>query len=157
MGSGKGRTRRAQSMGIFNPITKNQSEQWETFVHENGIADLGLYEYYLGKTPLIRTPANYEKILTELFSDLVAIGIIALPKSCEASDFSLRPILPSMEKIEACYKNNPNLKEEFRFAVHYTLPDGMSMRETSQAAHIIHDGMQGLLERIREEQPFYSR
>lgn len=99
MGSGKGKTNRElttkpqpgtltaaaykrieASFGIPNDEAVNmEPEQWTEFVKGSGIQNVKLNQYYLGKNFDNGTNDEYEQIMAEVFTDMIAAKAITLP------------------------------------------------------------------------------
>ena len=98
MGSGKGRIRRAQVAVAVSSTQETtlssgvsySMRAWQKFVYENELGKMKLYRYYLGGTPKDCGVAEHEKVITELFKDMVAVGAINLPEPHQASEFVFR-------------------------------------------------------------------
>jgi hypothetical protein len=93
MGGGKGKSRRVRSVTLSSQPAQVLTEkwtEWQEFVWGSKMGDVQLHEYYLGTAPEELTSEDYEKLLTELFSDAVAVGAIALPDPYRPDDFAFR-------------------------------------------------------------------
>src|ERR1017187_8346567 len=94
MGSGKGKTRRAQAVARpTKPKVKaavHHPEKWEEFIRAAGLEDVKVYDYYLGQRSS-HSNSNLERsrVATELFEDAVAVGAIVLPKPYVIGDFKV--------------------------------------------------------------------
>jgi hypothetical protein len=98
MGSGRGKTRRAQkTVWIPTPDVKEEElfEKWAEHVRDSGLENTNYFKYYLGDNYSVNnsttwTIPNIEKAFNELFKDAVAVGIIELPQSYAAEDFLIK-------------------------------------------------------------------
>ena len=103
MGTGKGQTRRAQSVVLVAPPNVVHSDRsaaaeaervalqykkWEEFIATSGVGFIKVRRYYMGKD-FDRSMAreDYEKVLTEQFADAVQVGALVLPGNYKAEDF----------------------------------------------------------------------
>ena len=93
MGSGRGKTRRAQALvSQAAKQTKKfdaafQEDKWKEFVRDSGLRKVNLQQYYLGKIVPNLTDSEAEVIITNLFNDAVLVGAITLPANCVSDDF----------------------------------------------------------------------
>ena len=94
MGSGKGKTRRAKantavanSATTNTPYVKENPQKWVEFVKTTGVQDIKLFQYYLSKNGDVDTDADYEKIMTEAFADMITAEAITLPNQYTTEDF----------------------------------------------------------------------
>ena len=123
MGSGRGKTRRAQQVqhatdsapGAFTHMTVDE-EKWDNFTRNCDLANLGIYNYYLGqKAPLTifqvqeLAADEHMKIVRELFADAVSVGAITLPEPYKAEDFELQPSPDYDDEVLIKMKGNPEL------------------------------------------------
>ena len=97
MGSGRGKTRRAQSATADEVARTAQYEAtiaWRKFTENQEIADTKLAEYYgLGAgsfRSLRASRLSVAYLAEEFFHDLVAIGIIALPPGRSSAEINFR-------------------------------------------------------------------
>ena|ERR1035437_6652014 len=104
MGAGKGKSRR--SLSVSAPAAQKveavtlQRETWKNFVKSSGLENTNLYDYYLGAgNRQASDAAQYEKIVTELFSDAVSVGAILLPEPYQADDFRFK-MAPGLSRID---------------------------------------------------------
>src|ERR1022692_4821597 len=89
MGSGKGQARRAKAQVTLRVKDVVDQEAWRTFVTSQKLKTETLAQYYLGWQPQgQRLRRNeLEKIISELFQDLVVVGAIVLPSGATADDY----------------------------------------------------------------------
>ena len=88
MGSGQGKARRAKAPIIAaQGQATYQKSPWDEFLRDNELMSVGVAQYYLGYRPQVPTKVEYNKVLNEIFADLVAVGAIVLPGSYLAKDF----------------------------------------------------------------------
>ena len=101
MGAGKGKTKRAQAPTTKRapaPSAKSPSrahevkldlDKWREFAISTGITHENLHRYYLEEDYVqgLQQPENYEKVMTELFADLIEIGALTLPEPFTTEDF----------------------------------------------------------------------
>src|ERR1035437_4785568 len=90
MGSGKGRSKRVRSITCSSQTAEVAEEkwtEWQNFVWGSKLEEVPLHNYYLGHAPEDITDVEYEKILTELLADSVAVGAITLPSPYRPDDF----------------------------------------------------------------------
>jgi hypothetical protein len=107
MGSGKGKTRRANSnftdasttaanivaastTPYDDQVIKENPQKWNEFVKTCELQDIKLIQYYLGKNSSAPTNANYGKITEELFADMITSGTITLPNQHSAKNFTFK-------------------------------------------------------------------
>jgi hypothetical protein len=62
--------------------------KWDQFVKDAGLGSASLDEYYLGKIVGNVTVPDCKKLFTNLFSDAVSTGAVALPGSYRHTDFT---------------------------------------------------------------------
>jgi hypothetical protein len=95
MGSGKGKTRRAQST---EPKSHPQAatcdkDKWYEFINSSQLKNVQVYEYYFKNSEepdFLDTDADREKVIKELFADFVAVGAITLPSKYDVADFEFK-------------------------------------------------------------------
>src|ERR1035437_9523855 len=106
MGSGKGRSRRAQTLvpTVAGPMelweiaaiqrfrhVRWDGEKWLEFIGGSGVEKAKVYDYYLGdKLPQDCGLEDHQKVVSEFFKDVVSLEVLVLPKSCSVEDFELR-------------------------------------------------------------------
>jgi hypothetical protein len=90
MGSGRGKTRRAQS----SSRAYCDHQPWHAFVANHHLESEKLVEYYLGEYPL--SSANrrlsgleVEAVIRELYSDFAELGALVFPPGVNAADYQL--------------------------------------------------------------------
>ena len=71
-------------MAMFNHFGFSQ------FVQGNGLENIGLRRYYLGRSPQRPTDKELEKVFQELFNDAVGFSTMLLPEPYKAEDFVIR-------------------------------------------------------------------
>ena len=89
MGSGKGRTRRAQATSFAKQgqeVTWDV-DKWNEFVDGETMKNVMVDEYYLSKGAMESALENYGLVFSELFADAVAVGAIVLPDGVNVDDF----------------------------------------------------------------------
>ena len=64
--------------------------RWREFITDNGLAKVGLHQYYLGAEKEKMLEEDYAYLLTELFTDAVKVGALTLPGDYEAEDFQIQ-------------------------------------------------------------------
>src|ERR1039458_9902065 len=89
MGSGRGKTRRAavvwtDQLWSWN-IPEVVREAWKGFIADNGLSDTTVVDYY-GHDPYVA--GGIERIAYEILQDLVAIGIVDLPRGAKVDGLS---------------------------------------------------------------------
>src|ERR1039458_3452634 len=107
MGSGKGKTRRglttkpqpgnltaaahkhiqASYATPENETVNIEPERWTEFIKSSGIQNVKLTRYYLSKNGDNLTDADYEQIMTEVFTDMIAAKAITPPNPLTPKDF----------------------------------------------------------------------
>ena len=96
MGSGRGKTRRSQTarpqLGVQTSTPPGERviqdwKKWVEFVKNDGLGEVNVYEYYLGREPWQATHLQSAKVAAELFADAVALGAVVLPSPYKAEDF----------------------------------------------------------------------
>jgi hypothetical protein len=121
MGSGKGRTRRAQvsTAPAFSGVSSFQRGKWNNFVFSNGLDSITLRQYYLSNASHQITNKDYEVVVSELFADAVTVGAVVLPEPYEVDDFQIE--ISDAEAHDAyelfgtvSLKSKPKLKKRFR-------------------------------------------
>src|ERR1039458_1503678 len=92
MGSGKGTVRRTQSITKALPSAQAAMDwaKWEEFIKDSGLQNVNLYKYYANKQPEDCSDAEHERLLTDLFTDMVSVGAIILPSPYRAEDFRFK-------------------------------------------------------------------
>ena len=93
MGSGRGKARRAQSVGNFagSEVPLFQEKKWYEFMDNGGLAPVTLRQYYLPDGA--RENSNdYGIIVNELLTDAVAVGAVVLPDKYEVDDFLVKVV-----------------------------------------------------------------
>ena len=120
MGSGRGQTRRAQTVAettktantTGKPVTFKQ-KKWEKFARDSKLNSNKLQQYYLGKsTSVLMTDTDYEQVLSELLADAATVGAITIPSPHQAEDFEFH-VGYSPETwllAEIAFKNEPERK-----------------------------------------------
>ena len=94
MGSGRGKTRRAQGITTRSDRSHAKSisyaeEKWAEFIEKSDLGATNVYEYYLGQNHNCPLDADdYKKLLEELFQDAVAVGAITLRSPYHVDDFA---------------------------------------------------------------------
>ena len=95
MGSGTGKARRGRSdrarlegrsdgvgLGAQRTIitasggVKVDQQRWVDFVRNHQLEKMRLYEYYLGRKPTQITEVEHDKVIHELFADMIAVGSV---------------------------------------------------------------------------------
>src|ERR1035437_2239014 len=89
MGSGRGKTRRAQVVGGARP-TLPSLQKWRTFVDQGRLKNIALGDYYLGAEPATVGAPEFEVIVRELCRDAVSVGAITLPPSMQIEDLAFK-------------------------------------------------------------------
>ena|ERR1035437_2933334 len=91
MGAGQGKTRRASGL---QPTTEPavigtmvDERAWKTFVAQSLPPSTKLFSYYLGKDAATSESIDYQKLVSELFADAVAVGAVLLPAPLTADKF----------------------------------------------------------------------
>ena len=100
MGSGKGKSRRTNAATAALRTVAHATpdeEKWHDFVESCELASVGILRYYLGRSPRKLTAEDCELVLTELFSDAVTVGAIALPEPYKAEDFAFDVPQPGVD------------------------------------------------------------
>ena len=145
MGSGRGQARRAKGLVVSGARERSLSynrDEWVKFVEEMGVKNTGLYQYYLG--PLERghlfSDADHEKVMTELFADMIDAGAFTLPDPYAAEDFEFEMMgrLPGVKPIRG--------KHKFMASMPKTLtamfPNGLNMKLITVVAEGPHVAIQ---------------
>ena len=127
MGSGRGQVKRVAGVAAqqrasgleTRTITTTRHPQlktrvradlsvWQRFVQESGIADEGLAAYYLDGEPVVLGEEDMEKLVEELFRDLVDVGALQMPQNVDVDDvlFMVRPMTPApgVQLMMSCAK-----------------------------------------------------
>ena len=143
MGSGKGKTRRVQAVATpLNPDMSASSEKsWDEFVASTGIKTTKLFRYYLGDDVVLPSDSQYEKLADEMFSDMVSVGVLVLPRPYEPSDFVFKMEKPSYYKqMVVRLKSKPDQDAQIVFNPTYSLNKNITMAGygTSDTARRIH-------------------
>src|ERR1035437_5318841 len=112
MGSGKGKTRRAQAIKFddLDAVAEATSDRnkWSKFVEAGHLKGVKIYQYYLGDASRkAYSDVAREKLTRELFIDAVAVGALTLPAKYSAEDFAFRA---SGQRITISLKNRPDLE-----------------------------------------------
>ena len=153
MGSGKGRTRRAQAVATpLNPDMSAFSEKsWDEFVASTGIKTTKLFRYYLGDDVALPSDSQYEKLVDEMFADMVSVGAIVLPRPYESRDFVFKMEKPSYYKqMVVRLKSKPEQDAQIVFNPTYSLNKNITMAGygTSDAVRRVYRAIVALLEPI---------
>ena len=139
MGTGKGKTRRAQAglspealaeraLALAKEATYDRGI-WSEFVKSSDMMTAKVYPYYLGKSassPPDYTFADHEKVVTELLADFVAVGALTLPSPYTADDFGIKMTDGNHSWNQYCtviVKRYPSLKTQwttFRYHLGHT-------------------------------------
>src|ERR1039458_9500526 len=120
MGSGKGKTRRAQS-GVADatvstrppssmPPTVSLCEgSWDKFIRDSGLRRVKVKDYYLKDASLILGGLDYDKIFNDLFLDAVTVNAITLPSPYTVDDFKFGVELDPGHTVNVSLKAKPKL------------------------------------------------
>jgi hypothetical protein len=82
------RTRAVGTSGIRRAAIYGVDEvKWGLFVQRSGSEGVTLNRYYLDKPEEDLIASDYEKVVTELFADMIAVKAIILPRLYAAADF----------------------------------------------------------------------
>ena len=138
MGSGQGKTRRAltsaQSGPPYTRFVTHQLENWDRFVEESEIGDVTIDEYYLRHKPCKPTEEEHEKVMAELFADLVATGALVLPGACKVDDFqfTFRAAIDKdmQDGVQLTLKSEPELKPQWSLIPYYLAGAKMASMDT---------------------------
>jgi hypothetical protein len=152
MGAGKGKARRTQTLTDPGSILKRtlakaaetnagttvkvNVDKWSEFVHDKGIRELQVEEYYKLENydeSQYRDHDVQMEFVTKIFADAVAAGAITLPKPYKAKDFKLKATsrenaYGDLKAVKAtvCLKSNPEKVAKFKstagFAYHLITP-----------------------------------
>ena len=93
MGSGKGQTRRARTSTPAPqplPVAGELKQKWAEFISDSELQMVSLYQYYLRKSSRKILYVDYERVVSELFQDAVAVGAIVLPSAHSVEDFEFK-------------------------------------------------------------------
>ena len=125
MGSGKGTVRRTQSITKALPSAQAAMDwaKWEEFIKDSGLQNVNLYKYYANKQPEDCSDAEHERLLTDLFTDMVSVGAIILPSPYRAEDFRFKINTKNgqhFRQAKTVLKNHPKLgAHDNHFQYHY--------------------------------------
>ena|ERR1035437_3355939 len=104
MGSGRGKSRRTPGLqsrletqaaapwwlGSSGPADAAQvrfdKQKWQDFIKDSRLGKVKSCKYYAGESTATHLP-DYEKTVTGLFNDAVAVGALVLPNQYSAEDF----------------------------------------------------------------------
>ena len=112
MGAGTGKTRRGKAVAAQAQATYNKFA-WDEFLNDNGIAKVGVAKYYLGHDVQGPSEAEYNKVLCEIFADLVSVGAIVLPSPYKAEDFKFK-LAPPINRNASRYPIDIYLKNRLQ-------------------------------------------
>ena len=154
MGSGRGKNRRSQA--TTTPAAKGKRKPrwaevfnesiWNEFVIDGDLKNYNLYKYYgvldaSGNAPQQPSHADYEKVITELFADAVAIGAIALPSPHKAEDFAFKIGTVTSgtrlygQEVQISLKASPDQQRKMGHPGSYYALDG---RRTMSSRDVLH-------------------
>jgi hypothetical protein len=135
--------------------------KWADFLAGGELDDVSVFKYYLGdKGGAARTRENMpvedlEKLATELFADVVAIGAVELPDGYSADDFEFK-IVPNefaqksrWKRTEVRLKKHPQLLNGTEFTEFtYYLDPIMNMKNMNVSSMIgqMNSGVRSLIQ-----------
>src|ERR1035437_2675647 len=98
MGSGRGQSRRAKATRTGSTlnttankvISELDEQKWQDFVASSDSKNVALGEYYFEPLNTDLSPADLQKVITELFADMVNVGAITLPECRELQDYEFK-------------------------------------------------------------------
>ena|ERR1035437_3658498 len=91
MGAGRGQTRRAQATALQpGRLMGVDDEKWVEFVFGSNSQGVSLRDYYCPGAKKQFGPKDLEKVVTELFADMVSVGAIVLPRGKVTADYAFR-------------------------------------------------------------------
>ena len=127
MGSGKGQARRTRTSAVVVPSTgvSYDWKKWKEFVQSSGMNTVSLYRYYLGKNLSSYMESDHEKVIKELFSDVVAVGALTLPGPYLSEDFVFR-MAPGASSRAVRIFVSPDKSERFRSSYYVNVNDFMA-------------------------------
>src|ERR1039458_4211841 len=131
MGTGRGKSRRAQALASKSPGTQRLSferQKWDDFVQNSGMGEVKAYRYY--RWPPKKSVVFYdaEEMITELFMDAVDVGAIFIPDGYSAEDFVFKKAfsLLSGNKMEINLKGKPK-NDDFDSGFYLTISKEMKL------------------------------
>jgi|ERR1035437_2496330 hypothetical protein len=90
MGSGQGKTRRAQTTSQPTRIVADM-DKWQAFVKDQGLINVSLRDYYnIDLHDAQQAQANQSRFGEEIFRDLVALEVLKLPDGLTVEEFTCK-------------------------------------------------------------------
>src|ERR1035437_6927799 len=91
MGAGRGQSRRAQAAALQQgKLMGVDDEKWVEFVSGSNSQGVSLRDYYCPGVKKPFGPKDLEKVVTELFADMVSVGAITLPRGKVTADYAFK-------------------------------------------------------------------
>src|ERR1039458_6030892 len=163
MGSGQGKSRRAQSAQgarSLHPI-RYDGVRWAEFLQSINLKEMTLFEYYSYKIqtfPFVAL-ADREEVIRELFHDAVDVGALTLPGSYQAQDFdfSVSEFSPAFRRSTGnpgwgsdLLRVDISLKDEFGMPYEYMVSVPVIDEHTLASEPGVESSLMMLLYGIRE-------
>jgi hypothetical protein len=130
---------------------------WAEFMKLSGLRKVNLHEYYLGSPSPDASTAEYQKIITELFEDAVAVGALILPPPYKTKDFlfqvgpSRNPTLADIGvmQVEAVLSSYPQVAQNVVLATHLNEVNTLSGGHVADALGFVANAVGRLVEARR--------
>ena len=108
MGAGKGNARRARASisPTIRPLGVDR-DVWREFLESHDLEDVMVADYYSVNHDGLFAAEDHEKIIENVFADMVAVGAIVLPEQYAVEDFRFEMLDNDSEMLSVTTKKEP--------------------------------------------------